>query len=304
VTSAPGRRAVFDTDHEALRDSVARYLATEPADFLAGAADYGFVGLADVDVRFAAVVLEEAMNAARPDVALSLAMHDSFALPLLNGRKAALAAVVEGELRAEPTGGGWRLSGTAQGVVNGLGADVLVVRAIADGESDLLFAVAGRDVDRVPAELILGLDDLDVADLRLDGLVVTEPLSGDLGAARARHQLALAVAALAGARAALRMTVAYVQERKRVAAVEAFVDSVLAAAAAGAGVSAGTAAAAKLTATEVLGAAVDQGVQLHGGYGYMWEYPIARAYTAARFFRLHGGSTADLDAVLAPAVGL
>jgi acyl-CoA dehydrogenase len=283
------------------------------------------VGLADVDVRFAAVVLEEAMNAGRPDVALSLAMHDSFALPLLNGRKAALAAVVEGELRAEPTGGGWRLSGTAQGVVNGLGADVLVVRAIADGESDLLFAVAGRDVDRVPAELILGLDDLDVADLRLDGLVVTEPLSGDLGAARARHQLALAVAALAGARAALRMTVAYVQERKafgtpiatfentrhvlgalgaRVAAVEAFVDSVLAAAAAGAGVSAGTAAAAKLTATEVLGAAVDQGVQLHGGYGYMWEYPIARAYTAARFFRLHGGSTADLDAVLAPAVGL
>jgi hypothetical protein len=36
----------------------------------------------------------------------------------------------------------------------------------------------------------------------------------------------------------------------------------------------------------------------------MWEYPIARAYAAARFFRLHGGSTADLDAVLAPAVGL
>jgi hypothetical protein len=36
----------------------------------------------------------------------------------------------------------------------------------------------------------------------------------------------------------------------------------------------------------------------------MWEYPIARAYAAARFFRLHGGTTADLDVVLASAVGL
>ena len=44
---------------------------------------------------------------------------------------------------------------------------------------------------------------------------------------------------------------------------------------------------AKLWCTELQGRAVDR-VQLHGGYGYMLEYPIARAYTDARIT----GSTA------------
>lgn len=45
-------------------------------------------------------------------------------------------------------------------------------------------------------------------------------------------------------------------------------------------------------------------MQLHGGYGYMWEYPIARAYAAARFFRLNGETGEQLDALLADAIGL
>jgi acyl-CoA dehydrogenase len=117
-------------------------------------------------------------------------------------------------------------------------------------------------------------------------------------------------------------TVAYTRERKafgtpiakfgntrhvlavlgaRIAAVEAFVDAGLARASE---LSAAEAAAIKLCATDILGEAVDTGVQLHGGYGYMWEYPIARAYAAARFFRLHGGAGEHLDGVLAEAVGL
>ena len=322
------RRAVFDSDHEALRESVARHLAAEP-DFYARAAEYGFVGLADLeDMRFRAVILEEAMNAARPALALSLAMHDSFAMALLPGREVSLAAVLDsGDVRAVPSGEGWTLHGAAECVVNGLGADLLVVRARTDGTSHMLFAVPGSAVDRVPAEAILGLEDLDVADLRFDGVAVApaDQIEADLGAARARHQVALAVAAVAGARTALGMTVEYVHQRKafgrpiasfentrhtlgalgaRVAAVESFVDSCLLACSSPGEIGPGTAAAAKLTATELLGAVVDQGVQLHGGYGYMWEYPIARAYAAARFFRVHGGSGGHLDEVLAGAIGL
>ncbi|WP_285520804.1 acyl-CoA dehydrogenase family protein, partial [Escherichia coli] len=42
------------------------------------------------------------------------------------------------------------------------------------------------------------------------------------------------------------------------------------------------AAEAKLFTTELLGKVVDEGVQLHGGWGYMWEYPICRMYANAR----------------------
>jgi acyl-CoA dehydrogenase len=128
-------------------------------------------------------------------------------------------------------------------------------------------------------------------------------VNGSLEAARASHQVALAVAAMAGARAALTNTIEYVQQRKafgrpiaefentqrvlaaaraRVLAVGAFVDGLLVVPP-----DPETAAAAAFCAAEVLGSAVDTGVQLHGGYGYMWEYPIARAYAAARFLRLH-----------------
>ena len=72
------------------------------------------------------------------------------------------------------------------------------------------------------------------------------------------------------------------------------------------GLSPADAAAAKYLASEVLGKAVDTGVQLHGGYGYMLEYPISHAFADARFLRLHGGASQVLRdevaaALLAPA---
>ncbi|WP_027794493.1 acyl-CoA dehydrogenase family protein [Paraburkholderia acidipaludis] len=51
------------------------------------------------------------------------------------------------------------------------------------------------------------------------------------------------------------------------------------------------AAVAKLFATETLGKALDEMVQLHGGYGYMLEYPIARAFVDARVNRIFGGTS-------------
>ena len=48
---------------------------------------------------------------------------------------------------------------------------------------------------------------------------------------------------------------------------------------------------AKLYATEVLGKALDDLVQLHGGYGYMLEYPVARSYVDMRVTRIYGGTS-------------
>jgi alkylation response protein AidB-like acyl-CoA dehydrogenase len=48
---------------------------------------------------------------------------------------------------------------------------------------------------------------------------------------------------------------------------------------------------AKLFATEALGKALDDMVQLHGGYGYMLEYPVARAFADSRVMRIYGGTS-------------
>ncbi|KHA54053.1 acyl-CoA dehydrogenase family protein [Sulfitobacter geojensis] len=52
-----------------------------------------------------------------------------------------------------------------------------------------------------------------------------------------------------------------------------------------------TAAAVKLHSTETLGQVVDACLQLHGGWGYIWEYPIARAWADARITRILGGTS-------------
>ena len=48
---------------------------------------------------------------------------------------------------------------------------------------------------------------------------------------------------------------------------------------------------AKLFATETLGKALDEMVQLHGGYGYMLEYPVARSFVDSRVMRIYGGTS-------------
>ena len=50
------------------------------------------------------------------------------------------------------------------------------------------------------------------------------------------------------------------------------------------------AAMAKMLASEIQSEALDTCLQLHGGYGYMWEYPIARAWADARMMRIAGGA--------------
>ncbi|HBP66633.1 MAG TPA: acyl-CoA dehydrogenase, partial [Alcanivorax sp.] len=42
--------------------------------------------------------------------------------------------------------------------------------------------------------------------------------------------------------------------------------------------------------------------QLHGGYGYMWEYPIARMYADARVQRIYGGTNEIMKTIIARAL--
>jgi acyl-CoA dehydrogenase len=59
------------------------------------------------------------------------------------------------------------------------------------------------------------------------------------------------------------------------------------------------AAIAKLFATETLGKALDEMVQLHGGYGYMLEYPIARDFVDSRVTRIYGGTSEVMRELIA-----
>ena len=122
--------------------------------------------------------------------------------------------------------------------------------------------------------------------------------------------MSIAIAAVAAARGAIDWTIPYVRERHafgksigefqavRHLLAEAFMETEVARTFVdrcidklNAGVlSAEEAAMAKYWATEAQGTAIDKCVQLHGGYGYMLEYPVARAWADARAGRIYGGT--------------
>jgi alkylation response protein AidB-like acyl-CoA dehydrogenase len=64
------------------------------------------------------------------------------------------------------------------------------------------------------------------------------------------------------------------------------------------------AAAVKLFTTEMASRVVDRCLQLHGGYGYMLEFPIAKLYTDNRVFRIYGGTSEVMKTVVAKSLGL
>jgi acyl-CoA dehydrogenase len=60
-----------------------------------------------------------------------------------------------------------------------------------------------------------------------------------------------------------------------------------------------TAAMAKYWLTECQGRVIDECVQLHGGYGYMTEFPIARMWADSRVQRIYGGSNEIMKELIA-----
>ena len=142
-----------------------------------------------------------------------------------------------------------------------------------------------------------------------------------------RSTLGVAVVAVTGvatARAALRWTIEYVKERKafgqpisafqntkfvlaevktEVDIAQAYVDQCVVRLNAGV-LTPAEAAQAKYWCTELQQRAVDRCLQLFGGYGYMTEYPIARAYADARITSIYGGTTEVMKTIIAKSLDL
>ncbi|MCY3831350.1 MAG: acyl-CoA dehydrogenase family protein, partial [Rhodospirillaceae bacterium] len=126
----------------------------------------------------------------------------------------------------------------------------------------------------------------------------------------ARERMVVAVRSMAIAEAALEQTVAYTKDRtafgQRIfdfqntqfklaelatacTAMRPFVDQSIDLLARDE-LSAERAAMAKLALTELADRVLDECLQLHGGHGYMWETPIARAWADARVHRIYAGT--------------
>ncbi|MEW5630224.1 acyl-CoA dehydrogenase family protein [Streptomyces hydrogenans] len=200
------------------------------------------------------------------------------------------------------------------------GLSILCVDTSSEG-----FAV-GRRLDKI------GLRAQDTAELSFAGVrVPVENLLGEEGAAftylthnLAVERLGAAINAYANAAGAIGFATAYVRERQvfgkpvaafqntkfvlaecatEVAAAQALVDRALTEHAAGV-LTAADAARAKLFCTEVAGRVIDKCLQLHGGYGYMLEYPIARLYADTRVNRIYAGTSEVMKTIIAKDLGL
>jgi alkylation response protein AidB-like acyl-CoA dehydrogenase len=139
-----------------------------------------------------------------------------------------------------------------------------------------------------------------------------------------QERLSIAVTGVAAARQALDLTLDYVKERTafgqpigsfqnsrfrlaematEVEIAQTFVDRCVLALNAGE-LSAEEAAMAKWWCTELQKRVIDACVQLHGGYGYMLEYPIARAYADARITTIYGGTTEIMKEIIGRSLGV
>ncbi|WP_445524442.1 acyl-CoA dehydrogenase family protein [Streptomyces cyslabdanicus] len=243
--------------------------------------------------------------------------------------------------RLSEDGAHYVLNGAKTFITGGVHADRVIVcaRTAAPTAEDRrhgisLFAVdtrsagysVGRKLDK------LGLKASDTAELAfVDVKVPVEDLLGEenkgfsyLGANLPSERWGIAFGAYAQARAAVRFATKYVRERTvfgkpvahfqntkfELAACQAEVDAAQAVAdraleALDAGeLTPAEAASAKLFCTEVAHRVIDRCLQLHGGYGYMNEYPIARLYADNRVNRIYGGTSEIMKSIIAKDMGL
>ena len=235
--------------------------------------------------------------------------------------------------QARREGDHYVLSGQKTFITNGHNADVIVVACKTDPdkgahgvsllvvERGMAGFTRGRNLRKI------GQHAQDTAELFFDQVrVPASHLLGEEGQGfkylmqkLAQERLLVSVSCQARAEAALDWTVAYVRERKafrqRVAdfqntrfklaqlatditAGRAYCDQLIARHLAG-GLDAVGAAAGKLWHSELLGRVTDECLQLFGGYGYMAEYPIARAYADARIERIYAGTSEIMKEIIA-----
>ncbi len=246
-----------------------------------------------------------------------------------------LAGIATSATRTE---GGFIVNGAKTFITNGINSD-LVITAVrtdsADRHGGLSLLIVERGMDGFSRGRNLekvGLHSADTAELFFEDVFVPEEnVLGELGmgfsyltANLPQERLSVAVSAVATARTALAHTLDYVKSRNafgqpvgsfqnsrfvlaelatEVEIATVFVDRCVLALNEDT-LTAVEAAMAKWWTTELQGRVVDQCLQLHGGYGYMLEYPIARAFIDSRVTRIYAGTNEIMKEIIGRSLGL
>lgn len=232
------------------------------------------------------------------------------------------------------------INGSKTFISNGILCDLCVVAARTDTEEDKghggisLFVVEADRPGFVKAKKLkkVGMMSQDTAELAFEDCRV--PAANRLGEEGAgflmmmrnlqQERLVLAIGAQMAAEVVLEDTIAYTKERKafgrpiskfqntqfklvecatKVEVGRAFVDRLIAEHAAGKYL-VKECSMAKIWQSEMAGEVVDECLQFFGGYGYMQEYPIARAYMDARVQRIFAGTNEIMKVIVAKQMGL
>jgi acyl-CoA dehydrogenase len=239
---------------------------------------------------------------------------------------------------ATRTGDVYVLNGSKTFITNGWHADVVIVvaktnpKAGAKGTSLLLVERGMKGFEKGKRLKKVGMKAQDTSELFFDNVEV--PATNLLGNENEGfaylmqelpwERLQIAIGAVENAQAAIDWTSDYVKERKvfgttvssfqntrfklaelqtEVQIARVFVDKCIELLMAGQ-LDTATASMAKYWCSDLQCKVIDECVQLHGGYGYMWEYPIARAFADARVQRIYGGTNEIMKEVITRAMGL
>jgi alkylation response protein AidB-like acyl-CoA dehydrogenase len=233
------------------------------------------------------------------------------------------------------------LNGSKTFITNGWHADLVIVVAKtnpdagAKGTSLLLVERGMPGFERGKRLKKVGLKAQDTSELFFDSVKV--PVENLLGGADQLNRgficlmeqlpwerLQIAIGAVASMQACIEQTIAYVNERKVFGAAVAsyqntrwklaelqteaqvarvFVDKCLELLLVDK-LDTATASMAKYWCSDLQNKVIDECVQLFGGYGYMWEYPVARAWADARVQRIYGGTNEIMKEVISRSLGL
>ena len=237
--------------------------------------------------------------------------------------------------------GSYLLNGSKTFITNGWHADLVIVvaktnpAAGAKGTSLLLVERGMKGFEKGKRLKKLGLKAQDTSELFFDNVPV--PADNLLGGPSQENRgficlmeqlpwerLQIAIGAVAAAQAAIDWTVAYVKDRKvfgqpvasfqntrytlaelqtEVQVARVFVDKCCDLVGQDK-LDTATASMAKYWCSDLQCKVMDECVQLFGGYGYMWEYPITRAYADARVQRIYGGTNEIMKEVISRGMGL
>jgi len=239
---------------------------------------------------------------------------------------------------AQKKDGNYIVNGSKTFITNGWHCDLVIVVAKTDpakgakGTSLVVVDTSMKGFTKGKRLKKLGLKGQDTAELFFDNVEVpAENLLGQenngfiyLMQELPWERMQIAIGAIAKAEAAVEWTKAYVTERKvfgkpvasfqntrfklaematEVQVARVFVDRCMELLLAEK-LDTATASMAKYWVSDLECRVIDECLQLHGGYGFMWEFPIARAYADARVQRIYGGTNEIMKEVISRSMGL